>query len=459
MNGRTLQFAAPAGAGVAPVRLPESTQHVLDNGLRVVVAPRRELPLATVHLVLEVGAADDPRGKAGLASFTAELLRRGTRDRSADELDGTIELVGGRLDADAGADATFAVASVPSENLEVALDVVADVAVRPSFPRNEFDSLRERTLAELARNLDDPSAVADRSILRDLLPEDHPYRLPVGGIRRTVRGFRREDVVRFHGKRYAPARALLLVVGDVEPEETTELVARYFGDWATPAPPPAMVPPAPPLDRTRILAVHKEGATQAQIRFAAFGVPSRTHPDFFAATVANGAFGGGFTSRLVQEIRVNRGLSYGARTRFSQLRGGGYFAFSSFTKNESIGELLRVAVGEAERARREGLSAEELARARSYLAGLYPLRLETNEQIAGAMAELHLFDLPDDWVSQYRSRLAAVTDEEANGAARRWFFADPFSLVIVGDEPSIRRGVEEAGIEGELTAVPIEELE
>ena len=121
--------------------------------------------------------------------------------------------------------------------------------------------------------------------------------------------------------------------------------------------------------------------------------------------------------------------------------------------------LLGVAVGEAERARREGLGAEELARARSFLAGLYPLRLETNEQIAGAMAELHLFDLPESWVAEYRSRLAAVTDEEANEAARRWFFAEPFSLVIVGDEPSIRRGLEAAGIEGELAAVPIEELE
>jgi zinc protease len=274
-----------------------------------------------------------------------------------------------------------------------------------------------------------------------------------------VKGFTREDVARFHAARWAPARALLLVVGDVDPAEATDLAREHFGAWKAKRPPVVEVPPAPPLPANRILVVHKAGATQAQIRFAGFGVPARTDPDYFPALVANGAFGGGFTSRLVDEIRVNRGLSYGARTRFSQLRGGGFFVFSSFTKNESIGELVAVALAEAERARREGFADAEIERARSYLTGLYPLRLETNEQISAAMAEMHLFGLPPDWVSAYRGRLAAVTAAMANETARRWFFAEPFSMVIVGDEASIRRGLEQAGVEGDVTVVPIEELE
>lgn len=459
MAHSTVPFAARAGAAVAPVQLPATVEHELDNGLRIVIAPRRQLPLATVHLVLEVGASSDPAGKSGLAAFTADLLRRGTKARSADEIDGTIELVGGRLDTDAGADSSAVLATVPSENLAVAMDVVADVAVRPSFPRAEVDSQRQRSLAELARNLDDPSAVADRSILRGLLPEGHPYRLPIGGVRGTVETFTREDVVRFHGARYAPTRALLLVTGDVEPDEVVALARQHFGAWKSRPPAPVEVPEAPPLERNRILVVHKAGATQAQIRFAAFGVPARTDPDFFPAVVANGAFGGGFTSRLMDEIRVNRGLSYGVRTRFTQLRGGGFFIFSSFTKNESIGELVGVALGQAERARQEGFTDAEIERARSYLTGLYPLRLETNEQTSAAMAEIHLFGLPSDWVTAYRGRLAAVTTEAANDVARRWFFARPFSMVIVGDEPSIRRGLAEAKVEGDVVAMPIERLE
>jgi zinc protease len=177
----TFPFAARDGAAVAPVELPAAVEHVLDNGLRVAIAPRRELPLATVHLVLEVGASADPKGKSGLAAFAADLVRRGTKTRSADEIDGTVELVGGRLDTDTGADSSAVVSTVPSENLAVALEVLADVATRPSFPRAEVEAQRERTLAELARNLDDPSAVADRSILLGLLPDGHPYRLPSAG--------------------------------------------------------------------------------------------------------------------------------------------------------------------------------------------------------------------------------------------------------------------------------------
>lgn len=448
-----------AAADYAPVRLPAYETHVLDNGMRVVIAPRHELPLASVELLIETGSAEDPQGKAGLASFTAGLLRRGTTTRTADEIDGAIEFVGGRLDTGAGPDATAISAGVTSEHLPLAIDLVADVALHPSFPEGEFRIHKKRVIAFLAQALDDPGTVADRAMLGALLPPGHPYANPAGGTRKSVSTFQLAQVRKFHAASYAPSKATLFVVGDVEPEGVLRLAKKHFGAWKTKAAPAPAIPPAEAPRRTRILIVHKAEATQAQVRFVGAAFTRKTDPAFFPAVVANGAFGGGFTSRLVDEIRVNRGLSYSVGTRLVQLRGAGFYTFKSFTRNETIGELLQVAVEEAARAREEGFSTQEIARSKSYLAGLYPLRLETNDQIASALAEAWLYGLPDDWVETYRANLLAPDRAQVDRVAKEWFFAQPFAIVLVGDEKAIRKGLKEAQVQGEIRVVPIEEME
>ncbi len=454
-------FSSKASAAPAPaaVHLPPYEEFRLPNGLRLIVAPRHQLPLASVELLVEVGGAHDPQGQAGLASMTAALLRRGTENRSADEIHETIEYVGGHLEAAAGPDATAITAGVTSENLALALELVADVALHPTFPKKEFDTHQRRVLAELAQELDEPSVVADRAMLRTVLPAGHPYALPTAGTSKAVGSLRRADLQRFHRTWYAPERATLIVVGDVDPQEVRRLAKKHFGAWTTKAPAEITAPAAAALQRNRILVVHKEQATQVQVRFVAPAFTGKNDPVYFPATVANGAFGGGFTSRLVDEIRVNRGLSYSVGTRFLQLRGAGFFVFKSFTKNESVGELLQVLLAQAEKARTEGLADVEVERSRSYLAGLYPLRLETNDQIAAALGELLLYGLPADWVSTYRAKLAAVTAAAANAAARAWFFAQPWGLVLVGDRKAIESGLKAAGIEGERRVVAITDLE
>lgn len=446
-------------AAPAAVRLPPFERFALPNGLQVVVCRRAQLPLASVELLLEVGGAHDPAGKAGLASMTASLLRRGTENRSADEIHQAIEYVGGHLDTHAGPDATTVSAGVTSENLALALELVADVALHPAFPKKEFDTQQRRTLAELAQELDEPGVVGDRVMLRTVLPAGHPYALPTAGTRVGVAALRRADLQRFHRTFYVPGRATLIVVGDVDPAEVRRLARRFFGGWEAREAPVVEAPAPAPLRRNRILVVHKEQATQVQVRFVAPAFARKTDPIYFPATVANVAFGGGFTSRLVDEIRVNRGLSYNANTRFLQLRGAGFFVFKSFTKNESVGELLQVLLDQAEKARRGGFDEAEIERARSYLAGLYPLRLETNDQIAAALGEMLLYDLPTDWVERYRANLAAVTVQQANEAARAHFFPGPCGIVLVGDRKAIEAGLSQAGIEGEVAAVPIARLD
>lgn len=457
----TMIFSAKASAApaVAPVELPAYEESHLDNGMRLIVARRGVLPLASVELLIEAGGADDPEGKAGLASFMAGLLRRGTETRTADEIVGAIEFVGGSLDAAAGPDASTVSASVTSENLALALELVADVALHPSFPKGEFDTHKRRVLAELAQELDDPAAVADRHTLRTLLPKGHPYAEPTAGSRKTVATFERGDLETFHRTHYTPARSTLIVVGDVDPKEVVALATKYFGSWKAKEVPERLPPQPANPQKNQILVIHKEQATQVQVRVVGLSFREKTSPEFFPATIANGAFGGGFTSRLVDEIRVNRGLSYNANSRFLQLRDAGFFLFKSFTRNETVGELLQVTLGEAKKAREKGFSEQEIDRAKSYLAGLYPLRLETNDQIAGAFAEKILYGLPDDWVSTYRQKLVDVSLEEADRAAKEFFFGKPFGLVLVGDKEAIQKGLKEAGVEGQVTIRSIEDLD
>jgi len=439
-----------------PVELPPRVEFVLDNGLRVVAAARRELPLVSLLFVTDAGSARDPAGKAGLASLVSDLLLRGTKKRAPGEVTRAIEAVGGRIDAAADRDRAYVSVQALAEHLPLALEVVADVVTAPSFDPRETEAARRRQVAELEQSKDDPALVARRNLLAAYLPPDHPYAAPVPGWTSTVARLRRADLVEFHRASFAPQTSFLVVVGDVDADEVRRLAEDLFGGWKG-ASPGAQHLPLPRRARNKVRAIHKDESNQTQVRMVGPAELRWKDPLFFPAMVANVAFGGGFTSRLVNEIRVNRGLSYSVGTTFTLLRGGGFFSFSSFTKNDTVGELLAVLLEESRRARESGFEPEEIERARRYLAGLYPLGLETNEQVAAAIAETILFDLGDDWVPRYRERVMAVTAEQAAEAAARYFFAEPFALVLVGDRDAIQRGIEEAGIDAEVEDLPLDQ--
>lgn len=439
-----------------PVHLPPLEKRTLPNGLRLFAAARSELPLVSLLLVIESGSAVDPMGKKGLASLASDLLLRGSGTGAPGEVSRRIEDVGGRIETGVDRDRLVVSAHVLAEDLELAFELVAEVAMAPRFEAGETEAARKRVVAELEQSKDDPALLARRNLFPTFLPPEHPYAAPVPGWRRTVQGIGREDLVAFHRAHLAPERAFLVVVGDARAEEVFTLAERHFGGWTGEAAPGPTIPP-PGLERPRIRLIHKEESTQTQVRMIGPAPIDREDPLFFPALVANTAFGGGFTSRLVNEIRVNRGLTYSVGTSLSLLRAAGFFSFSSFTKNESVGELLSVLLQECRRAREEGFSPEEIERARRYLAGVYPLGLETNDQVAAAIAELVLFDLGEDWVPRFRERVMAVEAAPAREAARRLFFPAPFGLVLVGDRDAILRGLEQAGIEGDLEDLSIDE--
>ncbi len=397
------------------IRLPEIHEGRLDNGLRVAVATRPGVPLAAARLLVRAGSSLDPRRGAGLAHLVALAARRGAGRRTGEAIDDLVESLGADLVGGVEEDASAVGLSAPVESLPRLLAVLADVAMRPTFPTAEVERIRRRELAELAHDADEPGTVADRALVTAVYA-DHPYGHPADGTAADLRRLRRGDLVAFHRRFLGPGDALLVVAGPVDPARTLAEASRLLGSWrpaeAVPLPPPAR------RSKRRVIVVDRPDATQSQVRIAGVAFP-RVHPDWLAAQVGNAVLGGGFTSRLVEAIRVNRGLSYGVRSRFASGRATGSFSLASFTKNESVGELVAVAFEEMERFAEGGPTAEEVSRAGAWMAGMLPLSLETHEQWADRIGDAWVLGYDLGELRDQPERVRGVDAGQARDAVRR----------------------------------------
>jgi len=421
---------------------PPVTRERLPSGLEVVVAHRPGVPLVAVRLLLRAGSSLDPAGRFGLASLVASAVRRGTATRSGPELDALVESLGAELGAGVDEDAASLGFSAPVEALAQLLGVLAEVAARPAFPVGEVERLRRRELAGLLHDLDEPGVVADRAVIGAAYG-DHPYGHPSEGRRRHLAATRRRDLQEFHARHWRPSRATLVLVGPVDPGATLALARRRFAGWRGEPVGDLMVGrPAPPVPG--VLLVDSPESTQAQLRIAAPGQP-RSSPDHAARVVAGALVGGSFTSRLNEAIRVERGLSYGVRARFTSGRAGGLFLVSSFTKVETAGELVSVAIGELERFAAGGPTGEELTRTRGYLCGLHPLSLETHEAWCDKLGEVELYGLPADEVAGFTARIEAVDAAACQAVMGRALSSDHRVVVAVGPAAQLARQLERFG--------------
>jgi len=429
---------AGVAAAAEEVRLPPVTRVTLGNGLRVVVAEYHELPLVELQLVVGAGAAQDPPRKDGLAALTAGALRRGAGDLSAEELARAVESLGGRLDASAGVEGMIVSAEFLAKDFERGLDLVRQVVREPRFQRDEVRRAREEQVAGILAALQEPSAIAEKCFAA-FLHGSHPYGRPVEGRRETVPRLGRGDVRDFWDRWYRPNNTILVLVGDVAAADAVARLREAFLDWE---PRPDAVPtraPAPaPVESRRLLLVDKPDATQTQIRLGNVAI-ARNHPDHLPATVASTMLGGGFTSRLIEELRVKRSLTYAAWSAFAARLGGGDFRIGTFTKSPTTAETLALAL-EVEAAFRSGPPARRaLDRAKTFLRGQFPLRLESPDALAGRLAEIEFHGLPPDELTTYRRRVAAVTAADVARVARTHMPPpERVAIVVVGRAVEIR---------------------
>ena len=445
------QSQPPEAAPVRPFQVPDVVTTETPDGIRVKAAPRSRFPLVSVVLAVDSAEGDLPAERAGHAAMTAMCLQGGTDQRSGAALAEALEGIGASLGVVGGWDATRVSLKVLADRLEEALDLFAEVVRTPAFPEEEVSRVRSQRLAAIEQELAQPSALADRSVMRLMYREGDVYGRPRGGTRESVDGFDPDAARRQWTDRFA-SEIGVAVSGDVDAEAFTELLGERFSGWregGSRSDPPTV---AGAREGRDVIVIAKPGAVQSEIRIGHPGVP-RSHPDYFPLRIFNATLGGTFTSRLNLNLREKHGFTYGVRSRFMFRRGPGPFLISTAVSTEVTAAAVRETMNELDGLVAHGPTEDEVASVRDYLAGVFPLQLETTSQIAGRMASQLVYDLPDDYLSTYRDQIREVTAEGAARAGAAHARPDAVTIVVVGDPEHVVPELEAL----ELGAVRVEE--
>jgi zinc protease len=417
--------ALPAAAPAAPL----AHREVLANGIRLLVAPRPGIPIVVVRAYVRAGSAFDPADAPGLANLTAELLTRGTARRTGPELDRAIEFVGGSLEADAGRDGTSVSLAVLKKDLDLGLDLLAEVLLTPAFPEDELKRKVADIEGALRRSEENPETVAGRALARLLYP-GHPYAHPVPGTVESVGKLTRDQVVRFHRERYRPDATLIAAVGDVTVDEIRAALLARLGGWTAPSEAPEVIPPAPAQPPVKVETISRD-LTQSTVLLGRPGI-REDHPDYFPLLVASYILGGGSTSRLYMRVREDGGLAYFVYSSLSPGRYGASCVVSLQTRVDGVGEAVRLTREEMARLGQAPVEDGEIELARSYLIGSFPLRLDTSAKVADMLIGIEEHGLGLDYPDRFRTEVSRVTKADVQRAAAQYLSPATFSSVTVG---------------------------
>jgi zinc protease len=445
----------PRPLAAPSVKFPEYEMHTLPNGLRVVIVQQHEQPNVTLRAVVRAGAAYDPKDKAGVATLVASLLDQGTNTRTAQQIADTIDFIGGGLGAGAGTDLSYVNVIILKDSLELGLGLMSDVMRHPAFANEELSRQREQILSGLKVSYDDPDYVANAVIDR-LLYGFHPYGRPSSGTPDSVSSISHEDLVAFHHAYFVPNNSIMAVVGDVEPAEALAMVTKIFGDWEkrdVPAFP--MVDPPPPARRA--LVIDRPDSAQTEIRVGQLAIP-RNHPDYLALNVAINILGGEGGNRLQGVLRSDRGLTYGASADMHTYKRAGGIIADTDTRTETTGEALRVVVDEISRLQRERVGDAELSNAQAYLAGNFPLTIETPDSIAMQVLNSLFYELDLKELETYRERVNAITADDIQRVAKQYLKPGSLSVVLVGDAAKFVKQLKGVGFD-HVELIPLSDLD
>jgi zinc protease len=446
--------ARPALGPVPTLDLPEPTRFTLANGLDVVVLEKRDVPLVQFTLQLRAGAVRDPADQVGLAALTADMIDEGAAGRSALELAGAFEMLGARFGAGAGTHTANVTLRVPVERLSDALALAADVVRRPDFPEAELERLRAERLTALIRRHDEPNAIAGVLFDETLFGETHPYGRAADEA--DVRAATIADVRAFHERYYRPDNATVFVVGAVEPAAARRAVEAAFGDWQRGAAASVVeIPEAQQVSGRTIYLVDKPGAVQSVIAIGRIGV-ARSNPDVYALEVLNTILGGSFTSRLNQNLREDKGYTYGAGSSFDFGLAPGAFSAQASVQTQSTGPALAEFMKELARIR-EPIPQDEVDRARNYLAMGFIQGFQSTGQIAAQLADVTEYRLPADYLDRYVERVLAVTKADVERVAQKYVDPANVAIVVVGDRAQVEQQIRALGL-GELRVLQVTDV-
>jgi len=430
-----------------PYEFPAIARSQLDNGLTILVADLPGRPLTSASIIMPTGAVDEPPDQGGSTVLAARALTEGTERYDAVELVEATERLGASLHADAGWDATSIGVDVPTTRLRPALELLAEVLLHPTFPAGEVDRLRDERLNDLLQAQADPRRRADEAFIDTIYAQDSPYHRPSGGARETVATLEAGIVRSAYARTGDPSRATLVVGGDLGGQDVVAMARELLGGWAGPgsADTPHQIVDGAASTSRRIRVVHRPGAVQTEIRIGHRGLP-RLIPDFHAVSVMSAILGGLFNSRLNMQLREAKGYTYGASAGFDMRRGAGPFSARAAVNTEVTVPAVLDTLAELERMRAAPVQASELAAARDFLVGVFPLRFETPGAVVGALAGLAIHGLPVDELIGYRGRIEAVDIGAVAAAARAHLEVERAAIVLVGDADAFGSALEAEGL-------------
>jgi zinc protease len=427
------QKPPPPGAERA-FKVPAVKRFRLKNGLRVILAQSNKLPLVSVEMVVKTGGAGNPKGQAGLADLVANMLDEGTKTRSALQIADEVSFLGASLTTGASWDASSISVTTLTEHVDKALAVWADVVLNPAFDDRELGRIRENLLTALARRKDSPPTVASLAFSRLLYGEAHPYAWPNFGTEESLKSLGVEDLRKFYDRFYSPANAVLVAAGDISEADLRTKMEALLGGWKAKPAPRVDLPKPQVAGKTKIFLIDKAGAPQSSIRVGLLGI-ERRNPDYHKAMVMNHILGGSF-KRLGLNLREQKGWTYGVSSVFEARRTPGPWVaggeFVAAKTAESVAEILKEMRG----MRDVAVSDKELQETKDEIIKAFPARFSTVNQIAGQMAALAVYDLPDNELDTFTKKIAAVTSADVKKMAEKYLLPEKLVIVVVGDQKS-----------------------
>ena len=430
----------PPELGPPPSMNLPAIQHLkLSNGISVVLMEKHQVPLVEVDLLIKAGMVNDPKDKPGLASVTTSMMEEGAGTRNALELADAIDFLGANISAFAGWHTAGVSMFTPLSKLDDALALFGDMCLRPTFPIEELERNRKERLTTLMQWHDEPRAIASVHFSKTLYGNNHPYGKPTIGNEKSIRAFKVEDLKKFHQTYFSPGNASLIVVGDISPEAILPKLEAIFGKWEGGKVEQQTFPKAVQVKERAIYLIDKPGAPQSEIRIGRIGVDRMTE-DYYALRVMNTILGGSFSSRLNQNLRELHGYTYGASSNFDFRMMPGPFLAGSAVQTAVTDSALFQFFFELNRIL-EPVSDDELTRAKNYLTLRYPESFQTVQQIAGQLADIVVYSLPDDYFNNFTKNILTVTKEDVQRVAKKYIEPKKVSIIVVGDRKTIEKSV------------------
>jgi zinc protease len=405
---------------------------VMPNGLIVLVLDQPFLPIITANVLVKAGAIRDPDTLAGLSALVAQMLDAGTKTRSATQIAEQIEFIGGEMAFSGAQDFTTGTLRVLRKDMELGFTLLTDILMNPVFPEREVERVRNQALGELQGEREQPGIIAEKAF-DAIVFQGHPYRRPANGSEKTVSRILRKDLMEYHRAYYRPNNTIIAIVGDIRDREAIDLVKKYFGAWPQKSPPMEKFSPPASLVHPILKLIDKD-LTQANIILGHVGI-DRRNPDFYPVSVMNYILGGGgFSSRLVNRIRDELGLAYDVDSAFQANVMPGPFTVRLQTRNAAAKQAIAGVIAEIKRLRTEGVTDQELADAKAYLVGSFPLRLDTTVKLAALLTLIELHGLGLSYFEDYPKAIMAVTKEDVLRVAQRYLHPEAYALVVVAKQ-------------------------